>query len=278
MIRIAAIGDTNVDCYLGSGLMYPGGNCLNVSVFARRFGAGSAFIGAIGTDQAGNLIRTALEQAGVDITRLRTVDGSTAFCLIDHVDGDRVFRASDLGVSRFQPSRQDLDYLKEFDAAHVGQTSGLDEFVPEIARNTRLSYDFATDHDKAHYRRISGYCFLASFSAGDLSIAEISELRTEALDAGARWVLTTRGREGAILASREAVYQVSAAPVSVVDTLGAGDTFISRTLIGLLERDDPDDVLQAAAKAAAETCSYMGPHSQGAEIELEKEVGQILGQ
>lgn len=278
MIRIAAIGDTNVDCYLKSGLMYPGGNCLNVSIFARRFGAESAFIGAVGPDHAGQFIRQSLQSAEVDASRLRTKDGCTAYCLIDHVEGDRVFRASDLGVSRFQPSREDLDYLQTFDAAHVGQTSGLDAFVPVIARNTRLSYDFSTDHELSHYQDISRHCYLASFSAGELSSSEISTIQTKVLEAGAKWVLMTRGREGAILCNKEMSYEVPAAPSQVADTLGAGDTFITRTLIGLLRGDPPEEILHASALAAAHTCSYLGPHSQGTQIELQQDVTALLGQ
>ena len=56
MLRIAAFGDNVVDCYLSMGQMYPGGNCLNVSIFLSRFGAQSAYIGAVGKDKAGEVI------------------------------------------------------------------------------------------------------------------------------------------------------------------------------------------------------------------------------
>ena len=42
MVRIVAVGDNVVDCYMAQGRMFPGGNCLNVSVFARLFGAATA--------------------------------------------------------------------------------------------------------------------------------------------------------------------------------------------------------------------------------------------
>jgi hypothetical protein len=77
MVKIAAVGDNVVDCYVSRGLMYPGGNCLNVSVFASRFGASSAYIGAIGADPAGRLIATALNEEGIDTSRLRVVAGPT---------------------------------------------------------------------------------------------------------------------------------------------------------------------------------------------------------
>ena len=50
MVKIAAMGDNVVDCYASRGEMFPGGNCLNVAVYVSRFGAQSAYIGAIGKD------------------------------------------------------------------------------------------------------------------------------------------------------------------------------------------------------------------------------------
>ncbi|MCZ8103253.1 MAG: PfkB family carbohydrate kinase, partial [Burkholderiales bacterium] len=66
MVRVVGVGDNDVDCYLADGQMYPGGNCFNVSVFARRCGVEAAYIGAVGNDAAGRLIRHVLESEGVD--------------------------------------------------------------------------------------------------------------------------------------------------------------------------------------------------------------------
>ena len=276
MIKIAAIGDNDVDCYLKSGLMYAGGNCLNVSVFSRRFGASSAYIGAVGNDFAGQFTRETLEAAGVDLSRLRVLNGNTAFCLIDHVKGDRVFRASDLGVSRFEPSSEDLDFLTSFDAAHVGQSSGLDDFVPAIASKVALSYDFSTRYQAKHGRTIAPYCFLASISASELTDAQLIDLKETLLSAGAKWVLLTRGDMGAMLFNSQNKFSVPALKTDVVDTLGAGDTFIARTLIGLLQDEEPESILQAAAKASAETCGYLGPHGKGTEIRLNQDLDRFL--
>ena len=76
-VKIAAIGDKVVDCYLSRGEMFPGGNCLNVSVHVRRFGGSAAYVGAIGNDRAGDVILQALLAEGVDVSRLRRGDGPT---------------------------------------------------------------------------------------------------------------------------------------------------------------------------------------------------------
>jgi fructoselysine 6-kinase len=261
--RIVAVGDNDIDCYLSNGMMYPGGNCLNVSVFARRCGAKTAYVGAVGNDTAGQLIRRALEAEGVETSRLRVVEGDTAHCVIGHRGNDRYFVSYDLGVSRFDPDAGDLDFIAGFDAVHVYQHSGLDAFLGEFAARAKLSYDFSTRRDAAHRALVAPHCWLASLSSAELSVPDTIALTHETHVAGARWVLATRGSEGALLSNGAAISQVSSTPVEVMDTLGAGDAFIARTMVGLLRNEAADMLLKAAADAAAATCGYLGAIGYG---------------
>ncbi len=272
MIKIAAMGDNVVDCYLSRGEMFPGGNCLNLSVFMRRFGAASAYIGAIGRDAAGDVIAKALRAEGVDISHLRRIDGPTAYCIIGHRNAERIFLNFDLGISMFEPSKDDLLFLEGFSAVHVGQSSGLDGHLAQIAQRAPLSYDFSTRRDRSHRQSIAPLCFLASVSGGDLSSDDVLAIIAELMDAGAKWVLVTRGRHGAVLANASSHWSVAADPIQAVDTLGAGDTFIARTLYGLLTGEPPDQILRAAAEAAADTCRYYGAIGHGAPIAISADI------
>jgi len=69
--RICAVGDNVVDRYVDRRLMYPGGNAVNVAVHARRCGARTAYVGAVGDDAAGRLLWDVLVREGVDTDRLR---------------------------------------------------------------------------------------------------------------------------------------------------------------------------------------------------------------
>ena len=278
MVKIAAMGDNVVDCYLARHEMYPGGNCLNVAVQARRFGAQSAYIGAIGRDPAGDLINDALAAEGVDVTHMRRLDNATAYCLIGHRNADRVFLDFDLGVSMFTPSQEDLEFLSSFDAVHIGQSSGLDAWVDAASRKALLSYDFSTRREPQHRKAIGRHCFLGSVSGDGLSESEITSIAGELLETGTEWVLVTRGRAGAVLHSRSASYRTSAQLIEPVDTLGAGDAFIARTLFGLLEREMPAQVLAHAAKAAAITCGYYGAVGYPSVIDLGEATADILQQ
>ncbi len=265
---IVAFSDNVVDCYRDQQVMYPGGNCVNHAVFARRAGARAAYAGAVSDDAAGRAIRDALVSEGVDISRLRFVSGDTAYCVIELKDGERIFVGANLGVSIVAPESADLALFRSADALHTGRSSHIDAWLPALSDMTRISYDFATVRDAAKIGALAAHCFLASFSGGGLTRDEAADLAQMARKAGATWVLVTRGDEGALLAGPNSITETPVAPVTPIDTLGAGDTFIARTLVGLLRGDGPGDILSAAARAAAETCLERGAFGYGSPMDV----------
>ena len=278
MPEVVAFGDNVVDCYADHGVMFPGGNALNVAVFVQRFGGRGAYLGAVADDPAGRQIRAALHSEGVDISGLRIVPGRTAFCIIGSREGEREFLRADLGVSIIEPTTADLDRIARADAVHTGHSSHVDEHLTDFAQRARLSYDFAVIRDIARIERIAPLCFLASFSGGGLIEEDVARLQRVALGAGARWCLVTRGRDGATLAGPDGMYRTGAAPAKVVDTLGAGDTFIARCLVGLLRDEAPQDVLRAAAAAASETCGRLGGFGHPAPTQVDESNARTLAE
>ncbi len=277
MVRLVAMGDNVVDCYVANGVMYPGGNTLNVATYVSRFGGQAAYVGRVANDPAGRLIRSALSAEGVDISHLLVSDeGTTAYCIIGHQNGDRVFLAFDLGVSVFTPGADELDFIAGFDAVHVGRSSGLDGMLQAVASRTRLSYDFSTSRDAAHIQAVAPLCYFAASSGGDLAEKDALELQRQLLDAGAEWALVTRGKAGALLSNKDMVYSVSAKSVDVIDTLGAGDTFAARTLYGLLAGEEPTQLLEAAAQASADTCRHFGALGHGVPIEIDANIDEMV--
>lgn len=57
---------------------YAGGNALNQAIRFRALGWDTAFLGAIGTDEAGDRIKDLLHRNGVDLSGLRRLPGQTA--------------------------------------------------------------------------------------------------------------------------------------------------------------------------------------------------------
>ncbi len=112
-MRLLGAGDNVVDRYRDLGLMYPGGNALNVAVAAARGGAAAAYVGAVGTDRAGDVVLAGLRAEGIDVSRVRVVEGPNAYADVMLVEGDRVFIGADPTISRFRLDADDLAFASE---------------------------------------------------------------------------------------------------------------------------------------------------------------------
>lgn len=262
-VRLCGLGDNVVDRYVTQGLMYPGGNAVNVAVHARRSGAEAAYLGVIGTDDAGDLIESSLRAEGVELERLRRVHGETAFASV-YTDetGNRSFGLCLKGVSLFQPDAGDLRYLEKFDIVHLCETIRMETSLPQIARRAAVSYDFS-DRDNDYAAPLLRDVTVATFSRANSTHEEVDAQIQWAHERGARYVIVTRGAGGAVISDGATIHRQAAVPAQVVDTLGAGDSFIARLTVRLWE----DAALPAAAAEAAaysaEVCSVPGGFGYG---------------
>lgn len=257
------VGDNVVDIYPSLGYLFPGGNALNVAVAARRSGVEAAYVGAIGTDEFGRVISSALKDEQVSTERLRVIEGPSAYCVIELHGGDRRFVGSDIGVSRFRLDEADFEYLARFDCIHTGDSSRTEEQLKDMAAVARLSFDFS-DKPSEYYRPLLDKVWLACFSGTRLDTAGVGDLTRRVLDAGPELVLVTEGPRGALLssASGESVH-VEADPATPLDTLGAGDAVIGSVLAGVLRGEDIETVMSSAMSLAARVCAHHGAFGHG---------------
>ena len=68
MLRLIGVGDNVVDCNYTTGIMYPGGNSLNFSVYGRQLGHETAYAGVLGTDIQADMVVHALEDKGIYVS------------------------------------------------------------------------------------------------------------------------------------------------------------------------------------------------------------------
>ena len=61
MIKVIGIGDNVCDQYYPAKIMYPGGQAMNFSVYAKMLGAQSAYLGVFGKDRVAEHIISVLD-------------------------------------------------------------------------------------------------------------------------------------------------------------------------------------------------------------------------
>jgi len=251
----------------------PGGGPLNVAVAAARQGAPTAFLGRLSRDRYGELIRRHLSASGVDLTLVEWGDEPTARAIVEHAprlrfrfEGDAsadtaLGRAdlSALGAERHAVHGGTLGLFRgrtaEVLARLVDRYDGLISLDPNV-RPSLIDDRARWDHFHDRWRRRT---HLYRASDEDLDwiwpARSVDSVAAELLAAGVRAVVVTRGAQGATAFTATGETTVAGRPVTVHDTVGAGDTFVATMLVSLLEAGvaaSPDAAAPAGTSGVAD--------------------------
>jgi len=287
--RLPAPGET----VLASGLStHPGGKGLNQAVAAARDGAVTAFIGAVGDDAHAGLLRAALTDSGVDVSRLSTVTGpsGTALICVDDQGANTIVVAAGANVAvrapgpALAPGRGDVLVLQlEIPEPAVRATAMAARAAGALvvlnaapARTLDRELLAVVDHlvvNETEALTLSGpganadpATSPATNPATDRATDPATDAIAAATDllAAAASVVLTRGAAGAVVLRRDAAGRptqplpVPATAVDAVDTTGAGDTFVGVLAAGLARGAALDDAVRRAVAAATISVTRSG--------------------
>jgi fructoselysine 6-kinase len=264
MARLACVGHNTVDKYVNLGMMYPGGNEVNVAVLARRYGVETSYTGWVGNDVYGELIFNSLKEEGVDISHTHIKSDISNFTEIFLLDGEREFGKTRRGASsKFQLNSEDIAFLLEHDLIHTSYYGRTDLHLEYLeSPNTIISFDFTDEFTDLYLNKFISYVDIAILSLSNKEIGCIETFMEDLYTKGPEIILCTKGKEGAYLFNGELFHQPSI-NVEIVDTLGAGDGFIARFLVEYLRKTAAEESLKRAAKSASEICLYYGAFGRG---------------
>ena len=264
MMKMISVGDNVADCYVDDHLFYPGGNAVNVAVNCKRRGFDEvAYIGIFGNDVKAQHIKNSLTQEQVNFQLSRTVYAPSGQPRVTiNNEGDRVFlpgpRNSAQHLFKLRLTEEDLNYIRSFDVCHSSCYSSLEDELPKIAERCEVSFDFSEFKDPTYIKKVCPYVKYAFFSGSDLSEEEISTLQALCHECGTEIVGVTRGSKGACFSKNGKQYNQSINEVNVVDTMGAGDSFIAGFLTSYVKDQNIESALSFAAESAAITCTVNG--------------------
>ncbi len=270
-----------------------GGSPFNVAVGLARLAQSVAFFGSLSRDPFGDFLAAALASEGVDTSTVVRTDAPTTLSMVSldalgvpsyEFDGERrADRQLMLEALEYVHGRTRAIHLGSYATVVEPIAGTLRALVERVRGRSLVAYDpnvrLGVVPDPTTWRRALEWMLprtdLLKVSEDDLRVltpeAGPDAFAAHALKAGVALVVVTRGPDGAAGWTREAKSTVPAAPVSVIDTVGAGDTFQAGLLTWLaehaaLEREGLAsltvaalrDALTFAARAAAITCSRRG--------------------
>ncbi len=250
--HILVVGEALIDVVHradGSVSEHPGGSLANVALTLGRLGRTTRLATWIGQDDYGDQVIAWLRDSGVEVT-----DGSRGAAATGvataHLDATGA-ATYDFRLSWQVPS--DATCTPKTMAMHSGSIAAILEpgatAVRDLMATARPTATITLDPNirpalitdaPAARERLASLIRLADvIKVSDEDLLWLAPdqdpvtTAAEILDAGPALVVLTRGAQGALAWTRQAMIDIPAAPAPVVDTVGAGDSFMGALLDGL---------------------------------------------
>ena len=299
-MRATVIGEVVIDRFIhpdGSVTDVPGGSAANTAIALHRAGVDTSLRARFSRDAAGRALRTHSAAEGLDLAAAPDVDDPASIVEIRlAADGQPayVFHLADAADWRWTsaelatplPPGTSLVLAGSLAAVLEPGASRIRSWLASLSERPLIAFDpnarpaAITDEAEAARVResVADWCRIADFiKVSDEDLRWLSPGVPESEQAaawsrGTGFVVMTRGGAGAaVYVNGSLVVDVPAESIEVVDTVGAGDTFMAWLIRGVLtactERPLRDlaqdtaalrDIVATAGRAAAITCSRRG--------------------
>ena len=297
-MRITTIGEILIDMtqtHIDAGgiphfAANPGGAPANVAVVVSRLGGEAGFVGCVGDDLYGTLLRDTLVRCGVSVKGLQVTDKANTTLAIVMVDpgGERSFSFyRKPGADTLIDAARAIRDTADTDILHFGSVSLTDPVCRDAVvstvqaakrRGALISYDpnyraSLWEHEDAailQMRAVLPLCDIVKISDEETMLlcgVQDPEAALEKLmEMGIKLAVVTMGAAGAMWRFGRMHGLVPGFSVKVADTNGAGDTFFGALLSRIAAHGGLDDLtendlnafVRFANKAASITASRPG--------------------
>ena len=259
-----------------------GGAESNVAIGLARLGTPSTWVGRLGADGTGELVLRELRAEGVASGAILDHEAPTGLMVKTQPIAGRTaveyHRAGSAG-SRLSPGDIDAELIRSAQLLHVtGITPALSESAAaaidralDVAADAGIPISFDVNHRPslwagrdfaAAYRSIASRADIVFAGEDEAALlvtgTDPEDYARRLADLGPSQVLIKLGADGCFAFAHEEALRVAAVPVSVIDTVGAGDAFAAGYLAEFLAGGDLRSRLHTAVRAGAFACLGVG--------------------
>ncbi|MGW6898833.1 sugar kinase [Streptomyces sp. NPDC054919] len=279
----------------GAARLSVAGSESNVAIGLARLGHGVAWLGVVGEDQPGQLIRRTLRAEGVDTRFIRaTAESFTGLVAFDQPVHDitRVSYHRKGSAGSLLTAEECLAALEDASPSLLHLTGITPALSPAAgaatlavadaahAAGVRVSVD-VNYRNRLWTRQQAVQLLRPLLPLADIVFASNDELDiltdapdpvSDLLACGVAEVVVTAGAAGAHCRTVDAEHHQDALPVTVVDSVGAGDAFVAGYLSALLNDLPPGERLRRGATTGA---FCVGTHGDWEALPTRKSLGLL---
>ncbi len=230
---------------------YPGGKGANQALAAKRLGMETELIAAVGNDEMAEEALTLLRGDGVKLGRVMSVNGETtgvALIAVDAKGENQIIVApgANAALNAHNVTETPIEHL-----VSVLEISPLTVAAAALHATGLVTINLAPALEVPEE-------LLARADIIVVNEAE-ADVYGDKLNLDDTLIAVSLGAKGAVLKREGQVIATAAPPkVTVVDTVGAGDTFTSALAVALIEGRSEEEALRFAVAASALACTKRG--------------------
>jgi sugar/nucleoside kinase (ribokinase family) len=247
-----------------------GGQMATALATCARFGLHAAYVGAIGNDANGRLVRETLHELALDTSHVVVHESANQFALIliDERTGERVIFWDRDERLNLEDSELPADAVRSCRLLHVDDVDQRAAITAAaIARAHAIPVTSDIDRVTARTLELVGAVTVAIFAEhvplelaarAGAAAADVAEALQSLPRRAGQILCATLGNRGAVALDDDGVHRHEGFRVVARDTTGAGDVFRGAFIYARLRGWSLDEQLRFANAAAAVSCTKLG--------------------
>jgi fructoselysine 6-kinase len=261
-MKAAMIGDNCIDIYTGLGKKYPTGNVVDTGVNLRKLGIPTSIISTTGDDENGQWMIAVLKSYGLDISHLKIGKGPTAITYMDMHGSERIHGEYVEGVlEHIVFDENDITFAADHDLIHTAFWGKAESILPKIKKlkTAAISFDYADRLDASLVEQTLPWVDYGFFSYKNGRDSFIERYLIDKTRQGMKIAVATFGEKGSLAYDGKKFTECKIFPARVVNTVGAGDSYIAGFLHSILLDVPLEKAMEQGAKIVSEVVSVFGP-------------------
>lgn len=261
MKKAIAMADNCIDVYYKMDCYYLTGNSIDFALNYKDLGGDITEMTILGNDVFAMALEECLKEREIPLRVLKKTDKPTGMATMDIVDGDKKhLHFEGNAMEDIELSHEDLEFVKGFDIVYAERWAKVDRYIKELKQPGQIwVYDFSKRLEQESNDKILPYLDYAFFSY-DKDDDYIRDFMVKTKEKGTSVVIAMLGEYGSLAYDGVQFYELDAEKVEVVNTVGAGDSYIAAFTYGVSLGESIPECMARGKKRATEIIQRFNPY------------------